>query len=306
MAKYIYGFIGILVLLCVAVLLIDKNKKVITLASLVPVPSVNADNSDFIKNYMPQISANCPGLVRHKDDWQFDQISSTGFTILVKNETQNKALWDYGVTGNRCFFDLSKDSSRVFIPKRACASLCKDTRLEDGEFEIPVVRINGKYDSNVLTELERQEVSSSLGAMMVWLDKEEYQYNVIMEKITESTNKDETDRFLLDEYLKAKLAIEEKALTGDYQFQRNTAYMYANDSKKMGGDAKLGCAWYLIVLASDSPKANTGSDKSNVETYCSSKRLNDFERQEAFALARDKSLLIYNSTESFDKTYGIN
>lgn len=58
------------------------------------------------------------------------------------------------------------------------------------------------------------------------------------------------------------------ALHGDYQAQRNIAYGFAalpyNGQKK---NKVLGCAWYLVVLNSGSPKVNAG-DRSNVETYC--------------------------------------
>lgn len=58
------------------------------------------------------------------------------------------------------------------------------------------------------------------------------------------------------------------ALHGDYQAQRNIAYGFA--SYPYNGQEKnrvLGCAWYLVVLNSGSPKVNAG-DQGNVDTYC--------------------------------------
>ena len=58
------------------------------------------------------------------------------------------------------------------------------------------------------------------------------------------------------------------ALSGDYQAQRNLAFGYASwplEGQKK--DAIKACAWYLLVLRSDSPKLNVG-DVSNVLTYC--------------------------------------
>ena len=58
------------------------------------------------------------------------------------------------------------------------------------------------------------------------------------------------------------LGATEQAMQGDYQAQRNLAYSFA--AVKDYGQA---CAWYLLVLRSDSPKLNAG-DVGNVKTYC--------------------------------------
>jgi hypothetical protein len=60
------------------------------------------------------------------------------------------------------------------------------------------------------------------------------------------------------------------AKRGDYQAQRNLAYGFA--AHPYPGQEKnrvLGCAWYLVVLNSDHPQANT-DDEINVQTYCGS------------------------------------
>mgnify|MGYP000022215035 CR=1 FL=1 len=44
----------------------------------------------------------------------------------------------------------------------------------------------------------------------------------IVEKLANTADKDELDKYLLDKYLKAKADIEVKATAGDYQSQRNT------------------------------------------------------------------------------------
>lgn len=58
-----------------------------------------------------------------------------------------------------------------------------------------------------------------------------------------------------------------KALAGDYQAQRNLAYGYATGGWGQKKDQHLACAWYLLVLRSDSQKLNVG-DVGNVVTYC--------------------------------------
>lgn len=61
------------------------------------------------------------------------------------------------------------------------------------------------------------------------------------------------------------------AMHGDYQSQRNIAYGFsASNDRPYKGQEKnkvLGCAWYLVVLNSGSPKVNAG-DQGNVDTYC--------------------------------------
>jgi len=58
-----------------------------------------------------------------------------------------------------------------------------------------------------------------------------------------------------------------KALAGDYQAQRNLAYSYINPRNGEMQNPILGCAWYLTVLNSGSPKVNPG-DAGKVEVYC--------------------------------------
>jgi hypothetical protein len=63
-------------------------------------------------------------------------------------------------------------------------------------------------------------------------------------------------------------AVESQAMKGDYQAQRNLAYGYVSWPYK--GQTKnpiLGCAWYLVVLHSGSPRIDQG-DIGNVSVYC--------------------------------------
>ena len=63
-------------------------------------------------------------------------------------------------------------------------------------------------------------------------------------------------------------AIEQQAMAGDYQAQRNLAYGYV--AWPYTGQTKnpiTGCAWYLVVLNSGSPQLGPG-DVGNVQVYC--------------------------------------
>lgn len=62
--------------------------------------------------------------------------------------------------------------------------------------------------------------------------------------------------------------VKAQAYKGDYQAQRNLAYGYASAPYKgQAKDQATACAWYLVVIRSDSPKLNAG-DIGNVATYC--------------------------------------
>ncbi|WP_265216116.1 hypothetical protein [Herbaspirillum lusitanum] len=67
--------------------------------------------------------------------------------------------------------------------------------------------------------------------------------------------------------LEAQDALGKKALAGDYQAQRNLAYSYVSPRNGEMLNPVMGCAWYLTILNSGSPKVNQG-DAGNVEVYC--------------------------------------
>ncbi|EPI4979077.1 hypothetical protein ACS6VG_000941 [Raoultella planticola] len=70
-----------------------------------------------------------------------------------------------------------------------------------------------------------------------------------------------------------ELSLANKALTGDYQAQRNLAYSYANGWGKSGEndyipqDAVRACAWRKVILLSNSQKANS-TDYSSESIDC--------------------------------------
>ena len=62
-------------------------------------------------------------------------------------------------------------------------------------------------------------------------------------------------------------ALRAKAMKGDYQAQRNLAFGYATGDQGIKKNHSLACAWYLLILRSDSPKLGSG-DVGNVSVYC--------------------------------------
>ncbi|MDA0698052.1 MAG: hypothetical protein O2793_16850 [Proteobacteria bacterium] len=117
-------------------------KENVTLRSLIPTLKINKGNNAFVDNYMPQIEQQCSGLIKYKDDWNFEEITDRGFTIIVADKPKNEELIEFRSFRNRCFFDLSKDGRTVSIPKRACASLCKDQLIDNSNYKINVKSID--------------------------------------------------------------------------------------------------------------------------------------------------------------------
>jgi hypothetical protein len=60
---------------------------------------------------------------------------------------------------------------------------------------------------------------------------------------------------------------EAKATKGDYQAQRNLAWLYSTSTDPFISNKLLGCAWYKLILLSGSPKVGDG-DIGNVKVYC--------------------------------------
>jgi len=91
--------------------------------------------------------------------------------------------------------------------------------------------------------------------------------------------------------------VESQAMKGDYQAQRNLAYGYASWPYK--GQTKnpiLGCAWYLVVLHSGSPRIDQG-DIGNVSVYCD--KLDTKSQAAANGQARLLFKQIYKSATQF-------
>ena len=65
------------------------------------------------------------------------------------------------------------------------------------------------------------------------------------------------------------------AMKGNYQAQRNLAYSLASTWPSGQKNPILGCAWYLVILQSGSPKVDE-TDINNVKVYCS--QLDDLSR----------------------------
>ncbi|MFM8444140.1 MAG: hypothetical protein ACKN9W_12485 [Methylococcus sp.] len=79
-------------------------------------------------------------------------------------------------------------------------------------------------------------------------------------------------------------ALEKKALSGDYQAQRNVAYWLSGGNNGVPPiNEVLACAWRIVILKSGSPSVDS-SDVSNKKLYCD-KKLDADSREAANAQA---------------------
>lgn len=101
------------------------------------------------------------------------------------------------------------------------------------------------------------------------------------------------NQFIIDEYKKSQVELEKLARKGDYQAQRNLAFGHATDPEMAGADRTQGCAWYLVLYNSGSPKVVDDLDLANVEIYCE-KALNDKQKRAAEIKANLLLKAIYN------------
>ncbi len=107
----------------------------------------------------------------------------------------------------------------------------------------------------------------------------------------------EINQFIINEYQKSQSEIEKLARKGSYQAQRNLAFGHATDPEVAGADPAEGCAWYLVLYNSSSPKVNS-ADLSNIDVYCSAKMLNIKQQRAAEIKAELLLKSIYNKDMS--------
>ncbi|MCU4378257.1 hypothetical protein [Acinetobacter haemolyticus] len=155
-----------------------------------------------------------------------------------------------------------------------------------------------------LNENERKSLAMLLGVTLTQMGRKEDATKII-DEYGKIKDLNKSNVFLYEKYIDAKIDLEQKALSGDYQSQRNTAYAYATDPEKFGGDKVLGCGWYMVILSSGDSKVGVG-DQGNVDVYCSVNRLTDDQRAQAIIFAKDIYVKVYKDVDKFNKFYNIN
>lgn len=145
-----------------------------------------------------------------------------------------------------------------------------------------------------LTDAERSRLTAAIGANYNYtnnkakIDQALQELNSISDPTPAQMN-----QFIIDEYQKSQFELEKLARKGDYQAQRNLAFGHVTDPTVAGADPAEGCAWYLAIYNSDSPKVNS-TDLSNINIYCSAKILSDKQQRASEIKAELLLQAIYN------------
>ncbi|MBF8179662.1 hypothetical protein [Herminiimonas contaminans] len=96
--------------------------------------------------------------------------------------------------------------------------------------------------------------------------------------------------FALPALAQSQKDLEKPAMRGDYQAQRNLAYSFVAPMKGENLNPVAGCAWYLVILKSGSPRVDV-TDTNNATLYCD--RLSQTEKIAAHGKADELVRRIY-------------
>ena len=98
----------------------------------------------------PKIKQACPGLDKYAKDLQSDgvednfdvarpDVQRASVKLNVSDNAQIPA--EYRARGHTCFYEVSRDGSKLTIPKRPCVSICLDRDMSKDNsdpFTIPL------------------------------------------------------------------------------------------------------------------------------------------------------------------------
>lgn len=107
---------------------------------------LSGEVKSLVESGWPKIKAACPGLKTYADNLEFreiyDNFSSASskeaerVSIVFKvKESSSLVVGGHVASGHNCFFEISRDGTRLSIPKRPCASLCEDRAIENSEYK---------------------------------------------------------------------------------------------------------------------------------------------------------------------------
>lgn len=104
--------------------------------------SVGLEVKNIVADSIPAIKSFCPGLDKYSDSLVFETIEDN-FAIASNVDAERVNIIfrvgdvgtsipnEYGANGHRCFLELSRDGTKLSIPKRACQSICLDKDMSD-------------------------------------------------------------------------------------------------------------------------------------------------------------------------------
>ena len=113
-----------------------SNEKPVELPPVTVPTTAGKGVREMVNTAWPKAIKACPGLVKYASDLTFDGVEDNyGYApahaqrIEVKYvvaENPKHVPNEYRVFGNRCFFSLSPDGSKLSISKSGCVNLCLD------------------------------------------------------------------------------------------------------------------------------------------------------------------------------------
>lgn len=107
---------------------------------------LSSEVKSLVENGWPKIKSACPGLNKYANNLEFQKIyDNFGYASskdaervsIVFKVKENPALVVGGhvASGHNCFFEISRDGTRLSIPKRPCASICEDRAIDNSEYK---------------------------------------------------------------------------------------------------------------------------------------------------------------------------
>ena len=96
----------------------------------------------------PKVQESCPGLRKFGGDLVFvgvesnlDYAPDNAKRIELKFKVAEPVQLipkNFAASGHRCSFGVSPDGSKLFVPKRPCASICEGRLIEDSNYSKPL------------------------------------------------------------------------------------------------------------------------------------------------------------------------
>lgn len=169
-------------------------------------------------------------------------------SFKVKDQPQDHRLIESRSFGNSCWINLGGGLNPGFIStKSACSSICGVTEKKNGIY---------------FGAIPAMSVIESATDVQAVIDKRLAAGKEKLDKLTK------------------------KAMAGDYQSQRNLAYVYQVGDDIAPLDPVRACAWRAVIVTSGSKEVDY-SDKSNLEFACG--KLTSLQRRDAMKMATEIS-----------------
>ncbi len=113
--------------------------------------TIGAEAKQLLQTNIPKLQAACKGLDKYasalqftgaEDNFNYAPPNAQRASLIFKiadNDTQIPS--QYRASGNNCAYEISRDGSKITIPKNTCASICLDKEIPSDQsdpFTIPI------------------------------------------------------------------------------------------------------------------------------------------------------------------------